>query len=531
MDSGLLPVADCTEILKKQVNFDIIYQKNCGFYTEANSQRGLRSVRNFRREIGMKDLHKKNLIVIWIAILALAGISVSGVKEGWGLWAILIVLAAGVVSTIIYALRIPDTWKAMIIFLAPSLATLLYAGVVGGSSAAYPVNYALLAMTAAYFSPKLVLRYAGSFTLVSLICLFINPNMIDAGRDSFSAGLTKVLLYVATAVALYFAVKRGERTLEKTEKTLDFVKKNAGIANEIAGNLNGGIERGSAEMHKLAKESDSVEQAAGQMHDISDATTQSIISVKDKMDSATEELNQNYEMAAKLEEEFKKVSNAVQNGNEEALVAQNSMDEMVDTVGSAKEATESLLSEMNRITDILKEINSIASQTNLLSLNASIEAARAGEHGRGFAVVADEIRGLSEESAKAATNIQNIIGGLVNTTNDVTDKITRGAEAAQNSKEKLNGLGQVLQEINTVTQDAKAVVKDEYEVIKQVKDGFGYIQEEIENLVATSEENCAMLEEIGNSISNQHDSILSAETEMDKIGQLSQQLTDHFKKE
>ena len=108
-----------------------------------------------------------------------------------------------------------------------------------------------------------MLGSAGSFTLVSLICLFINPNTIDMGSDSFFAGLTKVLLYVATAIALYFAVKRGERTLEKTEK------------------------------------------AAGQMHDIPDATTQSIISVKDKMDSATE-VDKIGQLSQQLTDHFKK---------------------------------------------------------------------------------------------------------------------------------------------------------------------------------------------------------------------------------
>lgn len=88
---------------------------------------------------------------------------------------------------------------------------------------------------------------------------------------------------------------------------------------------------------------------------------------------------------------------------------------------------------MKKITDILGEINSIAAQTNLLSLNASIEAARAGEHGKGFAVVADEIRALSEESAKSAGNIQNILKWLTDTTRQVDDEITQGTNAAAES--------------------------------------------------------------------------------------------------
>ena len=124
-----------------------------------------------------------------------------------------------------------------------------------------------------------------------------------------------------------------------------------------------------------------------------------------------------------------------------------------------KEKMNELLTEMEHITEISKEIGNIitdiediASQTNLLSLNASIEAARAGEAGRGFAVVADQIGKLAADSAKSAVNTRDLIdktlveidkgNNITRTTADAFNQIIADmesfAEIAQNTMEKAN---------------------------------------------------------------------------------------------
>lgn len=213
----------------------------------------------------------------------------------------------------------------------------------------------------------------------------------------------------------------------------------------------------------------------------------------------------------------------------------SSVEEILKMISELNEIAEESAARIKELEKLSKDIeqfagviSSISSRTNILSLNASIEAARAGEHGRGFAVVADEIRSLSEQSSAAANNIRDILQGLEATTGMVSDKVNAGAGAASDGVAKMDDMLKVFEAVRVAAENASAVVDEEYDVIASVKTGFDNIHSEIETLMATTEENSAMISNIVESIARQNDSVDSMKGEIVNISELSEKLRGHF---
>lgn len=213
----------------------------------------------------------------------------------------------------------------------------------------------------------------------------------------------------------------------------------------------------------------------------------------------------------------------------------SSVEEILKTISELNEIAEESAARIKELEKLSKDIeqfagviSSISSRTNILSLNASIEAARAGEHGRGFAVVADEIRSLSEQSSAAANNIRDILQGLEATTGMVSAKVNAGAGAASDGVAKMDDMLKVFEAVRVAAENASAVVDEEYDVIASVKTGFDNIHSEIETLMATTEENSAMISNIVESIARQNDSVDSMKGEIVNISELSEKLRGHF---
>lgn len=167
---------------------------------------------------------------------------------------------------------------------------------------------------------------------------------------------------------------------------------------------------------------------------------------------------------------------------EEADRSRGQMRNMMDAMTRINETSQ-------KIANIISDIEDIASQTNLLSLNAAIEAARAGEAGRGFAVVADQIRKLAEQSAQSAVDTRELIEGSI-------QEISEGNKAAEKAAESIEEVVKGVKIIAESSKELSTISGEQAEAMEQVATAVNQISEVVQSNSATAEESSATSEEL-----------------------------------
>lgn len=329
----------------------------------------------------------------------------------------------------------------------------------------------------------------------------IDPRLLnrtdEIGKIAKSLDMVKLAL-----MGMIGDVSRSSEELMKSSE--DFSEKFSSITISIQ-DTNQAIEDMANGTTSLAQETETVNEKVQELGDVIDIEKDEI----DKLESSVDTMMKYSDGASKSIDKLYEITEITTNA--------------IQVVSEQTKQTSESAVNINNMVEIIK---SMASQTNLLSLNASIESARAGEAGRGFAVVAGEIRALAEKSAESAAEIESVVRGLTTNVETSTDRmeevINNVTEQQKQLEETRDAFNNLYKEINAVDDVAKTI-GSQTEVLNKLK---VVVADSVSNLGSVAQENSASAQETSAGMQLVSESIQDCYNDTQKLLALSDEQSE-----
>ena len=259
--------------------------------------------------------------------------------------------------------------------------------------------------------------------------------------------------------------------------------------------LIGGISDGVTQIASAAEELSAVTEQTSAGVNSQKVETDQVATAMNEMTATVQEVARNAEEAS---EAAVAADQQAREGDKVVGEAIAQIERLAKEVGNSTEAMGELKRESDKIGSVLDVIKSVAQQTNLLALNAAIEAARAGEAGRGFAVVADEVRSLAQRTQKSTEEIEELIVGLQNGTQQVSTIMDNSRALTDSSVEltrraggSLESITRTVSAIQAMNQQIAAAAEQQSAVAEEINRSVLNVRDVSDQTSAASEETAA----------------------------------------
>lgn len=431
----------------------------------------------------MRSAHKITVYAAWVcsAILTLLSIRQYGISFE-SISTLCVLVATSLIVTFLRFAKFNEVLKGSIIVICIGWATLLTSILQGGNPRCFISSFFVLGLATLYFKSKIIISYGIVYLVSCVIATLINPAYIDGPSATTASILIKLVIYAALTVVLSFATGKGEKMLRASEEDRETITAAAKQREEISRNLNTSIDMSQEAMSELTGEVSAVMAQAQEMANNSQDSLTAANSLRQSAQQVSNQMEHSKKQMTLLVNAFEIMSDNAQEGLTQSTVATTAMVQAKDSVTVAMSSMRSLMDQMTEITRLLADIESVASETNLLAVNASIEAARVGAAGKGFAVVAGEVRTLAGRTSTMADEIATIVENISKTSQQVYESVENGERCVLQGKDCLQTLENAVSMMNSSIQDSSNIVAQHQHTIEDTNAAMIVMTGEVEQI-------------------------------------------------